>query len=167
MFGVLLQLTLATMPGAATAPRTAHLLTQSEPPLLAPEAPTREATLTADITALNARIKAMNVNWPTGAVILSYTGGMVTYVALLLGLVGSFVGSLLIPAIVVGLGGLGLLIAGIVVGMNVTASAKSDRDVLIDERDTLQRELDQLRARPSVVDRAFPTPAHSITVARF
>lgn len=167
MLGVLLQLTLATMPGTATAPRAAHLLTQSEPPLLVPEAPTREATLEADITALNARIKAMNVNWPTGAVILSYAGGLVTYIALLLGLVGGFVGSLLIPAIAVGIGGLGLLIAGLVVGMNVAATAKSDRDALIDEREVLQRELDQLRTRPSVVDRVFPTPTHSITVARF
>ncbi|MBL8941453.1 MAG: hypothetical protein JNM69_43305 [Archangium sp.] len=170
MLGVLLHLTLATMPAApftATAPRAAHLLTQSEPPLLVPEAPTREATLEADLAALNARIKAVNVNWPTGAVILSYVGGLVTYVALLLGLVGGFVGSLLIPAVVVGVGGLGLLISGLVVGMNVAATAKSDRDALIEERDVLQRELDQLRGRPSVVDRAFPTPAHSITVARF
>ncbi|MBM4781847.1 MAG: hypothetical protein GQE15_29565 [Archangiaceae bacterium] len=170
MFGVLLHLTLATLPDTsftATSPRAAHLLTQSEPPLLAPDAPTREATLETDVAALNARIKAVNVNWPTGAVILSYTGGLVTYVALLLGVVGGFVGSFLIPAIAVGIGGLGLLIAGLVVGMNVAATAKSDRDALIDERDALQRELDQLRTRPSVVDRAFPTPAHSITVARF
>lgn len=168
MVGVLLQLTLATMPAAATAPRAAHLLAQSEPPLLVPEAPSREATLEADITSLNARIKAMNVNWPTGAVILSYTGGMVTYVALLLSLVGgTLMSTLLLPAIVVGLGGLGLLIAGLVVGMNVAAAAKSDRDALIEERDVLQRELEHLRTRPSVVDRAFPTPTHSITVARF
>lgn len=150
----------------ASAPR-ARLFTQSEPPLLVPEAPTREATLQADITALNARIKAMNVNWPTGAVILSYAGGLVTYVAVLLGITSGFVGSLLIPAIAAGIAGLGLLIAGLVVGMNAAATARSDREALIDEREALQRELDQLRTRPSVVDRAFPTPAHSITVARF
>lgn len=171
MVGVLLHLALATMPESsftATAPRAAHLLTQSAPPLLIPEAPTREATLQADITALNARIKAMNVNWPTSAVILSYVGGIVTYAALLLGIVGASLGStLLIPAIAIGIGGLGLLIAGLVVGMNAAATARSDREALIDERDALQRELEQLRTRPSVVDRAFPTPTHSITVARF
>lgn len=170
MVGVLLHLTLATMPAVsftASAPRAAHLLTQAEPPLLVPDAPAREATLEADIAAINARIKAVNVNWPTGAVILSYAGGLVTYVALLLGLVGGFIGSLLIPAVAVGIGGLGLLIAGLIVGMNAAATAKADRDALIDEREALQRELEQLRTRPSVVDRAFPTPAHSVTVARF
>lgn len=168
MVGVLLQLTLATMPGTVTAPRAAHLLAQSEPPLLVPEAPSREATLEADIASLNTRIKAINVNWPTAALILSYAGGLVTYVSVLLVLVGGVLGStLLVPAIAVGLGGIGLLIAGLIVGMNMAANAKGDRDALIDERDVLQRELDQLRTRPNSVDRAFPTPTHSITVARF
>lgn len=167
-----LHLTLAAGPAPDGPPRAARLLSQADAPsLLVPdERSSREAALVAEVAALDARIKAINVNWPTGAVIAAYSGGIVVY-AVLLTLV-AVVTSLSTPAplivlVALGVAGAGLLIAGLVAGMNAAAAARLDRDALIHERERLGRELAELRARPDVVLGPPGAPSPTLTLARF
>lgn len=178
MLALVLHLTLAVdaqagVQAIAGAPRAARLVAEepSAPPLLDPGGPSRESSLRADIASLNQRIAAINVNWPTGAVIMSYAGGIVLYAILVSGLLVALTSAAppaaLLVLISLGVAGAGLLIAGLVVGMNAAAAAKAERDALIQEREGLDRELKQLEARPSIVDRAFPAPPLTLTLARF
>ena len=150
---------------------SAHLLTQTAPPLPVDpltEVP-RPAILKADIEALSKRIAAINVNWPTGAVIMAYTGGIVLY-AMLLATVAIVatrtIGTVLLVMISLGVGAIGLIIAGLIVGNTTAATARADREALIQERQTLERELKSLEERPPVVDRSFPSP-RLVTIATF
>ena len=175
---LVLQLSLASSSGVDPAPSlgasshfSAHLLTQTAPPLpVDPLAETpRALVLKADIEALTARIAAINVNWPTGAVVMAYAGGIVLY-ALLLASVAIVAtrtaGTVLLVMISLGLGAVGLIIAGLVVGNTAAAGARADREVLIQERQALERELKSLEDRPPSVDRSFPSPMR-VTVATF
>lgn len=175
---LVLQLSLAASSGVDPAPSlgasshfSAHLLAQTAPPLpVDPLAETpRALVLKADIESLNARIAAINVNWPTGAVVMAYAGGIVLY-ALLLASVAIVatrtVGTVLLVMISLGVGAVGLIIAGLIVGNTTAAGARADREALIQERQALERELKSLEERPPVVDRSFPSPMR-VTVATF
>lgn len=164
--------TLAPEQHRSRAPWPARLLAQVDAPpsVLVPEPPpARAAVLEADVAALNRRIAAIDVHWPTGALIASYAGAIVVY-AVLVTSVAVFT-SLSTPAplivlVALGVAGAGLLIAGLVAGMSAAAAARADRDALIRERDQLKRELDELRARPDVVHIPF-APSPTLTLARF
>lgn len=175
---LVLQLSLAASSGVDPAPSlgasrhfSAHLLAQTAPPLpVDPLAETpRALVLKADIESLNARIAAINVNWPTGAVVMAYAGGIVLY-ALLLASVAIVatrtVGTVLLVMISLGVGAVGLIIAGLIVGNTTAAGARADREALIQERQALERELKSLEERPPSVDRSFPSPMR-VTVATF
>jgi len=175
---LVLQLTLGFAPADAQGPRlsgsthfTAQLLAQTAPPLpIDPiaESP-RAAVLKADIAALNARIAAINVNWPTGAVVMAYVGGLVLYGALvstLLFVATRTMGTALLVMISLGVGAVGLIIAGLIVGNTTAAAARADREALVQERQLLERELRSLEDRPPVVDRSFPSP-RLVTIATF
>lgn len=175
---LVLQLSLASSSGVDLAPSlgasshfSAHLLAQTAPPLPVDPLvePPRAMVLKADIEALNARIAAINVNWPTGAVVMAYAGGIVLY-ALLLASVAIVatrtVGTVLLVMISLGVGAVGLIIAGLIVGNTTAAGARADREALIQERQALERELKSLEERPPVVDRSFPSPMR-VTVATF
>lgn len=150
---------------------TAHLLTQTAPPLpVEPVVETpRASMLKTDIESLNKRIAAINVNWPTGAVVMAYTGGIVLYATLVsaaLIVATRTTGTLLLVMISLGVGAIGLIVAGLVVGNTAATAARSDREALIQERQALERELRSLEERPPVVDRSFPSPL-LVTVATF
>lgn len=75
MLGLVLQVALCAAPPSAHEP---GLLAQAAAP--APEgSPTTEAVLEAQLAALNRRILAIDVHWPTGALIAAYTGGLVEW----------------------------------------------------------------------------------------
>jgi len=150
---------------------TAHLITQTAPPLpVEPLAETpRASVLKADIESLNKRVAALNVNWPTGAVVMAYTGGIVLYATVLsAGLIVATrtTGTLLLVMISLGVGAIGLIVAGLIIGSAAATAATSDREVLIQERQALERELKSLEERPPVVDRSFPSPMR-FTLATF
>ncbi|MDP3499655.1 MAG: hypothetical protein Q8S33_04960 [Myxococcales bacterium] len=178
MLLLVLQLSLASSSGVDLAPSlgasthfTARLLAQTAPPLpVDPVAETpRALVLKADIEALTTRIAAINVNWPTGAVVMAYAGGIVLYALLLasVALVATrAVGTVLLVMISLGVGAVGLLIVGLIVGNTTAAAARADREVLIQERSALERELKSLEERPPSVDRSFPSPMR-VTVATF
>ncbi|MDP3232756.1 MAG: hypothetical protein Q8N26_08270 [Myxococcales bacterium] len=178
MLLLVLQLSLASSSGVDPAPSlgasthfTARLLAQTAPPLpVDPVAETpRALVLKADIEALTTRIAAINVNWPTGAVVMAYAGGIVLYALLLasVALVATrAVGTVLLVMISLGVGAVGLLIVGLIVGNTTAAAARADREVLIQERSALERELKSLEERPPSVDRSFPSPMR-VTVATF
>lgn len=165
-------LTLLVALGLGSAPqpaRAARLLAPSPPPLgLQPaEQSDRTALLRAEIASLNGRIAAIDVNWPTGAVLLVATGGIMLYVVTVLGATTSSLvtGALLAVTLSLAIGAAALLVAGLVLGATSTASARADRAVLIEEREALERELKRLEATPSLVHLG-PAPRR-ITVATF
>lgn len=175
---LVLQLLVASSSGVDPAPSlgasshfSAHLLAQTAPPLpVDPLAETpRALVLKADIEALTTRIAAINVNWPTGAVVMAYAGGIVLYAILVTTvlLIGTrTVGTAVLVMISLGVGAVGLIIAGLIVGNTAAAGARADREALIQERATLERELKSLEERPPSVDRSFPSPMR-VTVATF
>ncbi|MBL8923545.1 MAG: hypothetical protein JNJ54_32120 [Myxococcaceae bacterium] len=171
MLGLVLQVALCAAPSSAhdAAPPEPGLLAQATAP--APEgSPATEAVLEVQLAALNRRILAIDVHWPTGALIAAYTGGLVVYATLITTF--AVLTRLSSPAplavlISLGVAGVGLLVGGLVAGANAAASAKADRDALILERDQLKRELDELRARPGLVEWLRSAPAPTLTLARF
>lgn len=131
-----------------------------------PAAPSVE-DLSRELADLNERIKAVNVNWPTGAVVAAYAGGVMLYVTLLLGIV--LVASSVVPLLVVvgmALGGIGLVVAGVIVGNTTAADARALREALIKERDELKRQLERDPAAP-VPFVELARPVAPLVVARF
>ena len=162
-------LTLAQTPSLLEqAPRGARLLAQADAPLVAP-GPT--PSLATQVEQLNVRIRAINVNWPTGAVVVSYIGGVLLYVALVTMLTllpfNLLTGAPLLLFSGLGIAGAGLLIGGLVVGSNTAAASRAERDELMQERDRLKRELET--TSPPVIPgvERLPTFAPSLLLARF
>jgi len=168
---LLAQLALSSVNLGASTHFTAQLLEPSTPPLPldAPTQAPRATALKAELDDLNQRIAATNVNWPTGAVVMAYAGGIALYAVTLTALL--LVGRLPTVALLVlaslAAGGLALVVGGLVVGSVAAAAARATRELLGQERDALKRELERLEAPPPSVDRAFPTPAWAFTVATF
>jgi hypothetical protein len=165
---VLTVLTLLTMTQVPLeSPRSARLLAQAEAPLEAPMA----APLATQIEQLNVRIRAVNVNWPTGAVVVSYAGGALLYIAgvtlLTLLPLGMLAGAPLLVFAGLAIAAAGMLIGGLIVGSNTAAAARAERDELMRERDRLKREL-ETTTPPSIpgVER-WPTLAPQVLLARF
>jgi hypothetical protein len=131
--------------------------------LAAPAPDDREARireLTREVEAINARLRQTDANWPIGSIIMAYSG----YVLAPLLLVG-------VPLLVVGLtsvaeyaatltavgavlsvlggGGVALLVAGIVTGLEGSRRSRDERQELLRQRSALEDELRELkRARP-------------------
>ncbi|QRK12725.1 hypothetical protein JQX13_23445 [Archangium violaceum] len=131
--------------------------------LEAPAPDDREARirqLTREVEDINARLRRTDANWPIGSLVMAYSG----YVLAPLLLVG-------IPMIIIGLtstvsyattlvavgavfsvlggGGVALLIAGIVTGLETSSRVKAEREELIRQRGALEDELRELkRTRP-------------------
>ncbi len=136
---------LSAVPSLSTGAPGARLLAQTEaplPPRVDPAMAPPDA-VAASLASLNARIRAVNVNWPTGAVVAAYLGGIVLYVAVLSALVliplASLTATPLLIMLGVGIAGAGLLIGGLVAGSNAAAAARMERDELIREREKLER----------------------------
>jgi len=157
----------------APALRAATLLAESPPPLSIPDEPTlsTSASTEAELEALNKRIRAMDVHWPTGAVIAGYAGGLLLYVTFVVGLTALAVGgtSAIPAAVVIGMGiaGAGLIVVAWVTGSTAAAGAREQREELIKERDLLQKRLrDQGEAVPFVEQR-LPAITPLVTLAQF
>lgn len=125
----------------------------------------REVELGHRIDDLNAQIRGINTNWPSGYIVLAYAGyvlapgGIIGGGALLaygllfssLDVATRSLGAAFIAAgavgLVVGLAGVGAIIFALVRGTAVANEAKARRDGLIRERTELERELEILRSR--------------------
>lgn len=177
MLALTLQLALAASGPVtldAATPRAATLLAQSAPPLVTPglDASQASADLTAELAALNKRIMAIDVNWPTGAVIAGYAGGLMLYVTLIASLAALLVtrGASPIPiTVLVGMGvaGAGLLVGAWVAGSTAAASAREQRESLIKERERLQQHLEEQGQGVPFVHRRLPEVTPLVTVAAF
>lgn len=155
----------------ANLPRAVTLLAQSAPPLATPEA-LQTADLAAEIAALNKRIMAIDVNWPTGAVIAGYAGGVMLYVTLIVATAALVVtrGASPVPlAVIIGMGvaGAGLVVGAWVAGSTAAASAREQRDSLIKERDLLKQHLKEQGDTVPFVNRQTPEVTPLVTVAEF
>jgi hypothetical protein len=150
--------------GLATAPRAARLVAESPPPLPDQLDPSG-ADVKAELAEVSKRIAAIDVNWPTGAVILSYAGGITAYTATLLAvMLGVLVRSsvTLIVTIAVAAAGLAVLLVGLVVGFNVATAARLEREELIEQRRRLQEQLGPAEGVPLV-----RAPVPTVELARF
>ncbi len=185
---LLLTATLGSAPSAADRQHV-RLLAQAESPskvrLLAQADATREAELEGKLTELNGRIRNMSTDVPVASLILGYAGYVLAPFILIglpvmaIGLIGSAAGgAALAPVFLVGVAltavgaiGVGLLIYGIVTGVNRQAALKEERQKLINERDGYQRELDALKRQRGAQVRAQPVLPPSqpalVTIARF
>jgi hypothetical protein len=161
---------LSAVPSVSSGAPSARLLARADvtPPVDPALAP--PDTVAAQVAALSLRIRAINVNWPTAAVVLSYVGGIVVYVAVVTALVllplASLAGTPLLVLLGVAIAGAGMLIGGLVIGSNTAAAAKAERDELIRERDRLQREVRPEVAPPPGVERWAPVEA-TVVLAQF
>lgn len=133
----------------------------------APASGTQELPLDAQIEALNRRILDINVNFPKPASAAIAIGALVAYVDLLV-----FVSSLsfatpatLVVLISVGVGALALVLIGAIVGGVVSAQNREEREALIEERESLKRQLGPSDFPPPMVDRSAPSP--TLLVATF
>ncbi|MCU0696909.1 MAG: hypothetical protein MUC96_10300 [Myxococcaceae bacterium] len=138
--------------------RGARLLAQAPPPLpdrTSGGSAARIAQLDAEITSLNDQLRALNTDWPFGALAMAYVGWIVSPVALV-GLVILGVGALAMApqiitvgviVLVVGLAAVALGIAGIVVGVSASGKAKEEKQQLERRRRELQDELRALKGQ--------------------
>ncbi|MCA2976885.1 MAG: hypothetical protein INH41_19505 [Myxococcaceae bacterium] len=120
----------------------------------------------ASVASLDARIRAIDINWPTGAVVASFVGALVLVgglTALLITLPFLMATAApLLTALAVSIAGAGLLIGGLVVGSSTAAAARAERDELMREREWLQH----LGAPPTPgVERL--APGSPVVLARF
>ncbi len=116
------------------------------------------------VDELNREIRGINTNWPGGYIALAYVG----YVVAPMGIIGGssfLIYGLLLSSVemtrslgialaaigagglVLGLAGVGAIVFAVIRGTAVANEAKARRDVLVDERQGLERELDRLRGR--------------------
>ena len=136
----------ARLPGSHVESQV-HLLAQASGQWQPPQAG-RSAQLQLQIDQLNERIGKLNTNWPTGAIVLTVIGAVLSG----LGLVTGAVFALALLAFGAGgaaallvwgaftLAGLPFLLPGVIWGSTAAANARRDRDSLIKERDALQTE---------------------------
>ncbi|MDY7226937.1 hypothetical protein [Hyalangium rubrum] len=164
-------------PPAGSEGRSAPGSVTSPPPLVnAPDARIRE--LTSQVEELNSRIRALDTDWPVGAVVMTYSGYVLSpllVVGLPLLIIGAastaeIAGTLTaIGAATTIVGGVGvvLLIAGIVTGINASSGARAERQELLRERTRLEDELRELKRRgdASVHRWNMERPAVALTVA--
>lgn len=133
-----------------------HLLAQAAPSMeiLAP------ASLTADdlrsqINEINGRLLRLKTDWPTGAVVLlgvgiglsglGFLGG--GFLALVVAALGA-PGPALLIWLATTLAGLPLIIPGIIWGTTSAAASKRQREQLIQDRTSLERQLQSMPGAP-------------------
>ncbi len=171
MIALVLTLTLGSI---AEPPPSMRLLPETFE-LAQADALEREQELERKIANLNAQIRAINTDWPPGAVVLSVVGYILSpflLIGLPLMLVASVAGPGANVLLAIGIGttvlgavGLGCLIAGIVSGLNSQADARAERERLMQERQALEAELNALRRSRNESVRA-PSPV-MVTLADF
>ncbi len=178
MFALALSMTLAV-----TVPPSMHLLDetvvsaggillaqQTPPPLpVYPGAPGNQNGYAAqrdierEIDSINSQLRNLSGNWPTGSILLVVFGSILAPAVFigLLTIVFPFIG---IPFLLVGLGGIAMIVGGIVGGSAAANEAKEQKEQLIQRRESLERDLRDLRRQGSFP--GSPSPV-MLTLATF
>lgn len=156
----------ARLTEAPAAPSRSATLTGQAPPIPSRGGPSlteQVMQLEADIDGINSQLRGIDTSWPGGSIALVVIGSVLAPTALvgLLLLVIPVVG---IPLLAVGLGGVAMIIVGAVGGSRAKDEAVAQREELIQRRQSLERELSNLRRTAGAPGR---TDAAMITIASF